>query len=140
MQTELTGAPQTTAQHGLLSAFQLLGHVRPHSGSDPEDTFFRNAPVQAIEGLELAPNIPESFIEVDVCPAISHPSLCVPVGGGGKCISLCEERRVRLCLSPAPSPGLSQTVMAVLMPVRTAWDHKALASIFKANVSCHMSL
>jgi hypothetical protein len=28
---------------------------------------------------------------------------------------------------PEPSPGLSQTVMAVLMLVRTAWDHKALA-------------
>lgn len=54
-QTELTGTHQTTAQGGLLSAFQLPEHISPYSGSYPEDTFFRNAPIQAIGGVRISP-------------------------------------------------------------------------------------
>lgn len=64
------------------------------------------------------------------------------LGVGVECIPVCEEGGVRLCLSPDPSPGPSQIVMAVLMLVlgQRGTIKGPGFCIFKANVSCHVSL
>lgn len=64
------------------------------------------------------------------------------LGVGVECIPVCEEGGVRLCLSPDPSPGPSQIVMAVLMLVlgQRGTIKDPGFCIFKANVSYHVSL
>ena len=79
-------------------------------------------------GEEVVPgqlsNIPDSLLNNrHVCPAIIHPSLCVPV----VCVCVREREIERVheggrsrCVcayTPGPSSGPSQIVMAILVPV-----------------------
>lgn len=122
------GTHQSTAQaapDGSASAFQLPGCLVPHAGPCTKDTSCRNAPAQAVgRGEEVVPaqlsNIPDSPLKKrHMCPAIIHPSLCVPVGCVCECVRVCEggwPRCVCAC-TPGPGSGPSQMVMAILVPV-----------------------